>query len=143
MNGWMALVVSTLILRHLLAEMNFPYDDADPNFLIGDWFGLLLFFNRYESTYFRNGVRRKRPLSREVSGRRKRPNKRKKGRLSRVHGAPVLFVNSLFQPSAPPPSSASSIRQIPFAPPHSHRKPECQVKDSGRWPQSDVVEWCC
>ena len=32
----------------------------NPNlFPIGDGFGLLLFFDRYEATYFRNGVKRK------------------------------------------------------------------------------------
>lgn len=33
--------------------------------------------------------------------------------------------------------------QIPSVLPHSHRKPECQVKCSGLWPRSDVVEWLC
>ena len=115
-------MVSTLILRRLLAEMNFLYDGADPNFLTGDWFGLLLFFVRYEITYFRNGVRR----NREVPGRRKSPNKRKKGRPSRVRGAPALFINPSFL------TSASSTLQIPSVLPRSHRKPECQVKCSGR-----------
>ena len=35
----------------------------NPNlFPVGDGFGLLVFFDPYESTYFRNGVRRK-PVS--------------------------------------------------------------------------------
>ena len=85
-------MVSTLILRRLLAEMNFLYDGADPNFLTGDWFGLLLFFVRYELTYFRNGVRR----NREVPGRRKSPNKRKKGRRIVNATAPAHFLLTSF-----------------------------------------------
>ena len=38
---------------------------------------------------------------------------------------------------------ALATLQIPSALPHSHRKPECQVKCSGRSPQSDVVVWRC
>ena len=33
--------------------------------------------------------------------------------------------------------------QIPSAPPHFHRKLECQVKCNGQWLQSDVVVWWC
>ena len=44
----------------------------NPNpFPIGDGFGLLLFFDRYESTYFRNGVRR-RPTSKPRGPRKKK-----------------------------------------------------------------------
>ena len=46
-----------------------PYN---PNpFPIGDGFGLLLFFDRYESTYFRNGVKR-RPTSKPRGPRKKK-----------------------------------------------------------------------
>lgn len=46
-----------------------PYN---PNlFPIGDGFGLLVFFKRYESTYFRNGVERK-PTSRPRGPRKKK-----------------------------------------------------------------------
>ena len=46
-----------------------PYN---PNpFPIGEGFGLLLFFDRYESTYFRNGVRR-RPTSKPRGPRKKK-----------------------------------------------------------------------
>ena len=44
----------------------------NPNlFPIGDGFGLLLFFDRYESTYFRNGGRRK-PTSKPRGPRKKK-----------------------------------------------------------------------
>ena len=44
----------------------------NPNlFPIGDGFGLLLFFDRYETTYFRNGVRRK-PTSKPRGSRKKK-----------------------------------------------------------------------
>ena len=46
----------TVPVRPRLAAPN-PYN---PNlFPIGDGFGLLVFFDRYESTHFRNGVERK------------------------------------------------------------------------------------
>ncbi len=46
-----------------------PYN---PNlFPIGDGFGLLVFFERYESTYFRNGVERK-PTSKPRGPRKKK-----------------------------------------------------------------------
>ena len=44
----------------------------NPNlFPIGDGFGLFVFFDRYESTYFRNGVRRK-PASKPRGPRKKK-----------------------------------------------------------------------
>ena len=44
----------------------------NPNlFPIGDGFGLLVFFDLYESTYFRNGVRRK-PTSKPRGPRKKK-----------------------------------------------------------------------
>jgi hypothetical protein len=44
----------------------------NPNpFPIGDGFGLLLFFDRYESAYFRNGVQRK-PTSKPRGARKKK-----------------------------------------------------------------------
>ena len=44
----------------------------NPNlFPIGDGFGLLLFFDRYETTYFRNGVKRK-PTSKPRGPRKKK-----------------------------------------------------------------------
>lgn len=53
----------------LLARAPNPYN---PNpFPIGEGFGLLLFFDRYESTYFRNGVRR-RPTSKPRGPRKKK-----------------------------------------------------------------------
>ena len=44
----------------------------NPNlFPIGDGFGLFVFFDRYESTYFRNGVKRK-PTSKPRGPRKKK-----------------------------------------------------------------------
>lgn len=44
----------------------------NPNlFPIGDGFGLFVFFDRYESTYFRNGVKR-RPTSKPRGPRKKK-----------------------------------------------------------------------
>ena len=44
----------------------------NPNlFPIGDGFGLFVFFDRYEATYFRNGVRRK-PTSKPRGPRKKK-----------------------------------------------------------------------
>ena len=44
----------------------------NPNlFPIGDGFGLFVFFDRYETTYFRNGVKRK-PTSKPRGPRKKR-----------------------------------------------------------------------
>ena len=45
---------------------------CNPNpFPIGDGFGLLVFFDRYESVYFRNGVKR-RPTSKPRGPRKKK-----------------------------------------------------------------------
>ena len=54
-------------VRVLLSAPN----QYNPNlFPIGDWFGLFVFFDRYESTYFRNGARRK-PTSKPRGPRKK------------------------------------------------------------------------
>ena len=59
---------NTVQVQVLLSAPN-PYN---PNpFPIGEGFGLLLFFDRYESTYFRNGVRR-RPTSKPRGPRKKK-----------------------------------------------------------------------
>ena len=44
----------------------------NPNlFPIGDWFGFIVFFDRYETTHFRNGVERK-PTSKPRGPRKKK-----------------------------------------------------------------------
>ena len=49
---------STYSVGHLFCQ-RFP-NQHNPNlFLIGNGFGSWLFFDRYESTYFRNGIRRR------------------------------------------------------------------------------------
>ena len=55
-----ALVLGTSSERVRVRPSSPAPNQYNPNlFPIGDGFGLFIFFDRYETTYFRNGVRRK------------------------------------------------------------------------------------
>ena len=106
----------------------------NPNqfFPVGDGFGLFVYFERYENTYFPNGVI-KRPESKPRGSRKKRQTSKKQARQSpnRRIALPVsifsqrLVLQFLYLAFLP---VALSILQIPAALPHSHRSQEYRGK---------------